>query len=337
MAPPAHMRHASDSSSGARLRAPLDSTSAAAAVMAQGKLSSEAGMAAAHNAALQAKQRARQQHQEELCDAALTPPQQRTQEQVELLCGFLSSAHLLRNLQPTNIKELAQTMLGRACSEGELIYRQGDSANHFYLVLQGEVSFLAELPALKGLSPAYLRSLAHCFHAVQFEPREVLVRQGELADCLYVLKSGQVCILIDPNMTMAEVSSTAGGTAADSTAPPPELDTKKLVQVCLLGSGSIIGDMSVREGPGGAPRRSATVVALTELLTYKVPLREFRRRMPADVLEGMRHVASQKLVMNERQASSRTAAAAAGKDGHILLGGAAVPEAVLRGTCLWQA
>jgi hypothetical protein len=45
----------------------------------------------------------------------------------------------------------------------------------------------------------------------------------------------------------------------------------------------------------------------------------------------MRHVASQKLVMNERQASSRTAAAAAGKDGHILLGGAAVPEAVLRG------
>jgi phage protein U len=47
--------------------------------------------------------------------------------------------------------------------------------------------------------------------------------------------------------------------------------------------------------------------------------------------QGMRHVASQKLVMNERQASSRTAAAAGGKDGHIMLGGAAVPEAVLRG------
>lgn len=56
-------------------------------------------------------------------------------------------------------------------------------------------------------------------------------------------------------------------------------------QVCLLGSGSIIGDMSVREGPAGPPRRSATVVALTELLTYKVPLREFKRRMPPDVLE----------------------------------------------------
>jgi hypothetical protein len=32
------------------------------------------------------------------------------------------------------------------------------------------------------------------------------------------------------------------------------------------------------------------VVALTELLTYKVPLREFKRRMPADVLE-VRHSA----------------------------------------------
>jgi tetraacyldisaccharide-1-P 4'-kinase len=76
------MRNASNSGSGGRLRAPLDNTSAAAAVMAQGKLSTEAGMAAAHQAAQQAKQRAQKQQQEELCAAALTPPQQRTQEQV---------------------------------------------------------------------------------------------------------------------------------------------------------------------------------------------------------------------------------------------------------------
>jgi CRP-like cAMP-binding protein len=53
----------------------------------------------------------------------------------------------------------------------------------------------------------------------------------------------------------------------------------------MLGGGAIIGDMSVRESAGGAPRRTATVVALTELVTYKVPLKEFKRRMPADVLE----------------------------------------------------
>lgn len=54
------------------------------------------------------------------------------------------------------------------------------------------MTFLGDLPALKGLYSSYLRSLAHCFHQVHFEPREVVVRQGELSDCMYVLKSGQV-------------------------------------------------------------------------------------------------------------------------------------------------
>lgn len=70
--------------------------------------------------------------------------------------------------------------------------------------------------------------------------------------------------------------------------PNPSLSAVRFAtQVCLLGGGAIIGDMSVREsGTGGGPaRRSATVVALTELVTYKVPLKEFKRRMPADVLE----------------------------------------------------
>lgn len=60
-------------------------------------------------------------------------------QQVELLCSFLFSAHLLRNLQPTSIKTLAQTMTGRTWQEGERIYKQGDAASHFYLVLAGEV------------------------------------------------------------------------------------------------------------------------------------------------------------------------------------------------------
>lgn len=135
--------------------------------------------------------------------------------------------------------------------------------------------------------------------------------------------------------------------------------------------------MSVLGSDQGPPRRAATVVALTDLLTFKVPLREFKRRMPADVLEvrcvaldmsavclhtglrdvcaagarrmhqdaltrgcahvctvrlqAMRRVANQKLVMNEQQATSRSAAAAAGLAGHVLLGGTVVSGAVLRG------
>jgi hypothetical protein len=44
------------------------------------------------------------------------------------------------------------------------------------------------------------------------------------------MAAAQVCILIDPNMTMADANSVAGG-VADSAAPLPEVDTKKLVQV----------------------------------------------------------------------------------------------------------
>jgi hypothetical protein len=48
--------------------------------------------------------------------------------------------------------------------------------------------------------------------------------------CLHDDNAVQVCILIDPNMTMADANSSAGG-IVDSAAPPPEVDTQKLVQV----------------------------------------------------------------------------------------------------------
>lgn len=44
------------------------------------------------------------------------------------------------------------------------------------------------------------------------------MRQGDMSDCMYVIKSGQVCVLIDPSFT-------PGGDHV------PEMDPKKLVQV----------------------------------------------------------------------------------------------------------
>jgi hypothetical protein len=107
-----------------------------------------------------------------------------------------------------------------------------------------QVTFLSSLPAMKGLHTQYLRALSHAFHTVNFEPREVVVRQGEVSDCMYVLKSGQVCILIDPSMTLEETNAAAGGgvegrrtqqSSGGGGAPElpsgDEIDTKKLVQV----------------------------------------------------------------------------------------------------------
>jgi hypothetical protein len=55
-----------------------------------------------------------------------------------------------------------------------------------------QVTFLAGLPAMRGLNMQYLRALSHCFHQVTFEPREVVVQQGDISDSMFVLKSGQV-------------------------------------------------------------------------------------------------------------------------------------------------
>jgi CRP-like cAMP-binding protein len=44
--------------------------------------------------------------------------------------------------------------------------------------------------------PMSFQELTHCMHGyvlqVNFEPREVVVNQGDVSDCMYVLKSGQV-------------------------------------------------------------------------------------------------------------------------------------------------
>lgn len=106
------------------------------------------------------------------------------------------------------------------------------------LLLLLQVTFLASLSSMKGLGQQYLHALSHCFHTVNFEPREVVLRQGDVADCMYVLKSGQVCILIDPSMTLAEGAGAEGssrddrsGGAREAVPSGNEIDTKKLVQV----------------------------------------------------------------------------------------------------------
>jgi hypothetical protein len=54
--------------------------------MVHSKLTAEAGMASASAAAQQAKLKLQKKHQQELLEAALTPPQQRTNAQVSCCC-----------------------------------------------------------------------------------------------------------------------------------------------------------------------------------------------------------------------------------------------------------
>ncbi len=51
----------------------------------------------------------------------------------------------------------------------------------------------------------------------------------------------------------------------------------------MLGSGAVIGDVLLRQEAGS--RRTATGIALTTLVAYRVQIAEFKRHTPADVLE----------------------------------------------------
>ncbi len=81
---------------------------------------------------------------------------------------------------------------------------------------------------------------------------QVLIRQGEVGDCMYVIQKGQVEVLAEKN----------GGE----------------VQLAVLGEGEIFGEMAVFE----REVRSATVRALGEVRALTVDKKNFLRRIQED-------------------------------------------------------
>jgi CRP-like cAMP-binding protein len=85
-----------------------------------------------------------------------------------------------------------------------------------------------------------------------YQDGQVLIRQGEVGDCMYVIQKGQVAVLAEKN----------GGE----------------VQLAVLGEGEIFGEMAVFE----REVRSATVRALGEVRALTVDKKNFLRRIQED-------------------------------------------------------
>ncbi|GMH38295.1 hypothetical protein BSKO_06179 [Bryopsis sp. KO-2023] len=172
-----------------------------------------------------------------------------------------------------------------SCKAVELTILLEVEADVFMLVLSGgfirereeKISFLASLPQFKGMAREVLSRIAHCFHEREFDSKEIVVRQGQPSRHLFVIKSGQVSVFVDPDYDPTVVNSVA------------DADPKNCMQVCLLGAGTFIGDMSL-----DGSRRAATVIALHAVITYKVRRLEFKRIMPVEILDQMRRVAEEK-------------------------------------------
>jgi len=69
---------------------------------------------------------------------------------------------------------------------------------------------VAEHPFFEDLDPAYQTLVAGCGRNVVFKPDEYLTREGETADCFYLLRKGKVSIEIHMPAGGAAVIETAG-------------------------------------------------------------------------------------------------------------------------------
>ncbi|KAG2482880.1 hypothetical protein HYH03_018224 [Edaphochlamys debaryana] len=153
---------------------------------------------------------------------------------------------------------------------------------------EDKVAFLGQLEVFRSLPEDTLRKLAPCFGQVDLRLKEYLVRQGDRADSMFAIASGQCSVLVDPKYRPEQQG-------------PAESDPKKTMQVCLIGPGNIVGDMTVL---ANVRKRTASVLCLTDVVAYKIRRATFIRRVPPMQLEALRQVAEAKIKITERRVAT---------------------------------
>jgi CRP-like cAMP-binding protein len=123
------------------------------------------------------------------------------------------------------------------------------------------VSFFRSIPLFSDLSPEQIVEVLRVCEIQTFRAGEILAREGDAADAMYIIERGEVAI----------TKATLGGDD---------------VRVAYLGDGSVVGEMALIMG---SPR-TATVEAIAETRVYRVPGRDF------DALRRQRSVAAYKIL-----------------------------------------
>jgi CRP-like cAMP-binding protein len=138
--------------------------------------------------------------------------------------------------------------------------------------LQDDAEALRAIPLLAGLPLARLKLIAYTAEALRFAPGEVLMRQGDPADAVYLVTAGE-----------AEVSVAGAGGAP--------------VVVRSMGPGALFGETAVL----ARTTRTATVTARTEVAALRLSDTLF-----AELLDESPELARAVLVLlAERLASER--------------------------------
>lgn len=130
--------------------------------------------------------------------------------------------------------------------------------------LEEEVELLRKIPLFANIEPARLKLLAFTSERLNFEPEQVLFKQGDMGDAAYIIIDGEADIIID----------TPGGPVTVATAKRND----------IIGEIAILCDVP----------RTATVTAKTGLVTLVISKDLFFRMVaefPQMAVEIMRELA----------------------------------------------
>ncbi len=112
--------------------------------------------------------------------------------------------------------------------------------------LERDVDTLRNIPLFAGLPTARLKLIAYTAEMVHFEAGEVIVRQGDPGDAVYIIAEGEAEVLLTDD----------GG---------------KELSLGTMGRHTLFGEIAVL----GQGRRTTTVKAKDRVVTYKISAQLF--------------------------------------------------------------
>jgi len=112
--------------------------------------------------------------------------------------------------------------------------------------LDRDVETLRNIPLFNGLPTPRLKLIAYTAEVVRFEPGEVIVQQGDLADAVYIIMEGEAGVWVE---------------GADG----------RSMQVNTMGPHTLFGEIAVLS----RGRRTTTVRAQGSVVTFKIAAKVF--------------------------------------------------------------
>jgi putative ABC transport system ATP-binding protein len=116
------------------------------------------------------------------------------------ICEFLKAVDVLRDLTPADLTQVAERMTKRRYATGEIIIRQGEIGEEFFLIVAGSVAVTRSQPGGSGRETELATLRRGDFfgeHAlITGEPRNATVRAAEDLE-IYVLDKENFRIAIE--------------------------------------------------------------------------------------------------------------------------------------------